>query len=514
MLRPGLHFGNACEITDADLDLIRRWAPLSLLEAMDNVVPDSLERLRHAWELAGHCDVVLRRYYVPREGNANTWGAHALETVAFARKVVDAGIPVRHLIAKPFNEPNMPRWAQWEGFGPEPEDQERYNHAVLIFVDQVKNAMPELRIGGPHLTVGNRDVKFPNNPPGYYYYHGPDLRSDSSICHEALQAFDVHFVHCYGLNSGEYRDRAHGLRFLEYEKYLRGKPIYNVESGCAINSPEPWTHNRLRGQETADYLRLLGDHHPQVKGIAFFIGGDRGWDAFRHSDGSGPGGHRPVVTMLEEALNAEPNGGNGPDPTEGKYKLLKGLSAAGIATVADLRGEIETFSDVPRLWEEHRTFDRVRYVVFHHSGRLGPHTGLDIARWHVLEKPEPRDPTTPYHFTIYEDGLLEFDARLIWTTYHSGRADVNRHAVGVCLLGDFTREDPTVQQIDTARRLIYALNEFFGGGWHKFRGLYLVPHGLVTDTQCPGRLVEDLICKGDWPVPHFFCTNTAHELLA
>lgn len=514
MLRPGLHFSNACGITDADLDIVRRWSPLSLLEAMDNVVPDSLGRLRQAWELAGHCEVVLRRYYVPREGNANTWGAHALETAAFARRVIQAGIPARFLIAKPFNEPNMPRWGQWEGFGPKPEDQERYNQAVLIFVRQFKNELPEVRTGGPHLTVGNRDVKFPNDPPGYYYYHGPDLRADSSICHEALQAFDVHFVHCYGLDSGQYRDRAHGLRFLAYEKYLPDVPIYNVESGCAINSPRPWHENTLRGEETVEYLRLLGDHYPQVKGIAFFIGGDRMWDAFRHSNDATPGSHRPVVKMVEEALRADPEPDPAPDPVEGQYKLLKGLTAAGIANVADVRGEIETFSDLPRLWKERHTFGQTRYVVFHHSAMTGPHSGLDIARWHVLEKPHPRDPTIPYHFCIHKDGLLEFDARLIWTTYHSGRADLNRQSVGVCLLGDFTKEDPTVHQIATARRLIYALNEFYGGGWHKFRGLYLVPHRLVTATQCPGRLVEDLISKGDWPVPHFFCTNTARELLA
>ena len=37
-MRPGLHFHNGSGITPADMDIIARWSPLSVLEAMEGVV--------------------------------------------------------------------------------------------------------------------------------------------------------------------------------------------------------------------------------------------------------------------------------------------------------------------------------------------------------------------------------------------------------------------------------------------------------------------------------------------
>jgi len=43
ILRPGLHVHNGSGITRADMDIIARWSPLSLLLAMDGVVNDRAE---------------------------------------------------------------------------------------------------------------------------------------------------------------------------------------------------------------------------------------------------------------------------------------------------------------------------------------------------------------------------------------------------------------------------------------------------------------------------------------
>ena len=215
-MRPGLHLHNGCGITAGDMDLIGRWSPLSVLEAMEGVVEGQTELLRDAWELAGRPPLVLRRYYSPRRGGPTVWGTHAMETVALAQRCLDVGIPLQKLMLKPFNEPNMPQWAQWEGFGDTEEDMKRYNEALLLFMETARRELPGVTIGGPHLTVGNRDVRFPNDAPGVYYYHGGDGRFESSPCYEALRALDVHFVHCYGMHPGQYADRAHGLRFVEY----------------------------------------------------------------------------------------------------------------------------------------------------------------------------------------------------------------------------------------------------------------------------------------------------------
>lgn len=316
-MRPGLHLSNGCPITPADEDIVRRWTPLSALLAMNNIVEDNaeIEKLVRLWDIAGQPLLVLRKYFGPEFGpKPNRWGVHAIECIAMARRCIERGIPANKIALKPFNEPNMPTWAQWEGFGDQPEEIERYNLALRKFIEVAKNEEPDVLIGGPHLTVGNRDVRFPNDPEGRYYY-GP-----ASLCQEALDMLDLHFVHLYGLRRGQYKDPAHGLRFLEYEKYFSGKDIYIVEGAYGIkwengNSIDP-AHNNVRGEDTVAYLRLL-DQYPQVKGITLWIGGDRGWQEYRHSDGWDGSTHRPVVRFVEEYVKNElPPGPEPPDPPD------------------------------------------------------------------------------------------------------------------------------------------------------------------------------------------------------
>jgi len=345
ILRPGLHFHNASGITPADVDIVRRWSPLSLLEAMDGVVSNQMPLLKDCWEMAGRPPLVLRLYYEPRRGGPNVWGVHAMETVVMAKKCIAAGIPVEKLILKPFNEPNMPSWANWEGFGDKEADMVRYNEALLLFIGIVKRELPGVRVGGPHLTVGNRDVRFPSDPVGVYYYHGASGLFKASRCSDALSALDVHFVHTYGMQPGQYADRAHGLRFLEYEKYLQGKDIYIVEGAYGISSGQAADQNTVRAQETAAYLRLLGENYPQVKGIALWIGGDPGvgWFAFCHSNGPNPESHRPVVYAVEAACHEgspepppEPPAPPPPAPVPTPVVEFVGLSARMMSMISVL----------------------------------------------------------------------------------------------------------------------------------------------------------------------------------
>ena len=663
MLRPGLHFHNGSGITPADMDIIARWTPLSLLLAMDGVVNQQPDLLRDAWELGGRPPLVLRRYYEPSRGGPAKWGAHASETMATADRCVAAGIPVEYLIGKPFNEPNMPGWApQWEGFGDTEDAMKRYNEALLIFIERVHQDMPGLRVGGPHLTVGNRDVRFSNDPAGVYYYHGEDMTFESSPCREALSALDVHFVHCYGMHPGQYAERAHGLRFLEYERYLRGKDVYIVEGAYGVNSGQAADQNTVRAQETVAYLELLGEKYPQVKGISLWIGGDpgAGWFAFCHSDGPNPESHRPVVYAVELACkggdplpepvpappmdpaadtwdwdaltepmieavewtapqdpsapqwsvcrvevqpetnnfslfavlppgtgaqvrfswpggevfrspqadplappgarewaasmpmfapwgayavevvgNSQRVSGLGlyaenldhrykghrpvlvffervqgqdvpeppqppepPPPAGDEYNLMKAFPAAGIEGVVDLRDEIESFSNMPALYNLWRPFGDVRFGVVHHSGSvLMSQTALSVARYRVLEL---GDPTIPYHFCIGFDGGLAFTGRLCYELPNSGDALVNAQSVSVCVLGDYRQRQPNSAQLDTLRRLMWwVLPEFFGGGWGRRRALYVIPHGRVVATECPGEKLVDALWKGrqwggDW----------------
>jgi hypothetical protein len=335
------------------MDLISRWSPLSLLEAMEGVVEGQAELLGDAWELAGGPALVLRRYYAPQKGGPVVWSTHADESVALAQRCMDVGIPLEKLMLKPFNEPNMPHWANWEGFGDTEEDMKRYNEALLAFMERARSQLPGIIIGGPHLTVGNRDVRFPNDPPVVYYYHGEDGRFESSPCYEALNALDVHFVHCYGMHPGQYKDRAHGLRFLEYEKYLPGKDMYIVEGAYGVNSGQPADQNTVRSEETVAYLRLLGEEYPQVKGIALWIGGDpgAGWFSFCHSNGSNPASHRPVVYAVERACT-----GDVPDPLPQPVPEPPALDWDGLSEEMKRRVRI---LPAPHPEEDHWTLSRV-----------------------------------------------------------------------------------------------------------------------------------------------------------
>lgn len=539
MLGPGLHFHNGCGITPADMDIIGRWSPLSLLEAMEGVVESQTELLREAWELAGRPPLVLRRYYTPRKGGPVVWSTHAMETVALAQRCLDVGIPLAKLMLKPFNEPNMPQWAQWEGFGDSEEEMKRYNEALLLFIEVAKRELPGIKIGGPHLTVGNRDVRFPNDPQAVYYYHGRDGSFESSPCHEALSALDVHFVHTYGMAPGQYADRAHGLRFLEYEKYLKGKDIYVVEGCYGVNSGQAPDQNTVRGQETVAYLKLLGDKYPQVKGVALWIGGDpgAGWFAFCHSNGPNPESHRPVVYAMEAACKAE-GGDSGsfdtsptgptqdaavypqPQPDTEKesdmetvpYKLMTAFARHGIPDVVDLRNEIESFCNMPELEKLWRPFSMLRLVVLHHSGsELAAQTPLSIARYHIAQG----GVTIPYHLCVGFDGRLYFTARLCWRLPHSGKDSTNAEGVGVCVLGNYEKQQPTDRQLDTLRRVIWSvLPEFVGGDWGQYRGLYVIPHGRLVKTLCPGaNLLDALIYRGEWPMSFDTSFGTGSALL-
>jgi len=508
MLRPGIHLSNAIGVTDADLDICSRWSPLSLLEVMDNIIEGDLQRFMDAWVRAGECEVVVRSWYEPRPGSLQRYELHARKSVALARICIGAGISPTKLLLKPFNEPNMPDWASWEGFGDKQEQIAEYGRALSTFIDVAKAELPAVRIGGPHTTVGNHDVKFPSDPPGYYYYHGPDMQFSSSPCAEALQKLDVHFVHCYALNPGEYNNRAHGLRFLEYEKYFPGKPVYNVESGCAINSQWLWHENITRGEETVAYLKLLGDEYPQVKGVAFFIGGDREWAAFRHSDSWSPQSHRPVVYKVQDACHEEPPMPPTPPPPSQDYELLKALLQSGIAEVVDLRAQIDSFCNLQILEMTGREAHDWDVVCIHHGGDERYQDPIRIARYHVLEKAPPRDATVPYDFMVGQEGRLYWTGRLRWKKRHTHLDSFNRRSVAICALGDYTKADPPPALIRTMRLLLYQLQQFQGNDWGKCRGFYLVPHRWISVTACPGRLERILIRGGDWPLPPFLGTFT------
>jgi hypothetical protein len=96
-----------------------------------------------------------------------------------------------------------------------------------------------------------------------------------------------------------------------------------------------------------------------------------------------------------------------------------------------------------------------------------------------------------YHFVIDNgtgnkpDGFIETGAR--WTRQmhggHCRQAFINEHGIGICLVGDFTRQQPTAKQLRALALLVRGLQEQF-----HIDDDHILGHGEVLGefSECPG----------------------------
>ncbi|MCK5214453.1 MAG: N-acetylmuramoyl-L-alanine amidase [Candidatus Omnitrophica bacterium] len=128
-----------------------------------------------------------------------------------------------------------------------------------------------------------------------------------------------------------------------------------------------------------------------------------------------------------------------------------------------------------------------RYIVIHHSAS-DEGSSLDIHYSHLNRGWDGAG----YHFIIdnatrgKQDGQIETTPR--WLKQRDGAhckaADMNTKAIGICLIGNFSEDKVSRQQIDS---LVYLVNEL--------RDYYNIPqknimgHGQVpgAKTECPGK---------------------------
>lgn len=147
--------------------------------------------------------------------------------------------------------------------------------------------------------------------------------------------------------------------------------------------------------------------------------------------------------------------------------------------VADLRDRLPRH---PEKAYRARALDEIEQIVIHHvgAGVNRDRDAAEIARFHV----SARDwPGIAYHFLVHPQGFLEYVGDLATIRYHCGKQ--NARSAGVCLIGDFTREQPTPRQLMRCRMLIGAIRQLTG------RGLPIVGHRDLTETgygptSCPG----------------------------
>lgn len=116
---------------------------------------------------------------------------------------------------------------------------------------------------------------------------------------------------------------------------------------------------------------------------------------------------------------------------------------------------------------------RTDYIVIHHAAHPSC-TPQDVHRWHLGNGWAG----IGYHFFVSKAG-----------TIHRGRpgstigAHVlghNTDSIGICLEGDFEKENPTTKQLDALSWLVADLQK-------KYPGVKVVGHRDLLATTCPGK---------------------------
>jgi N-acetylmuramoyl-L-alanine amidase len=98
-----------------------------------------------------------------------------------------------------------------------------------------------------------------------------------------------------------------------------------------------------------------------------------------------------------------------------------------------------------------RKLTDIRSAAIHHSATKSGSPEA-FARYHVTTNGWPG---IAYHFVIQKDGVIYWCNDPEAISYHVGNS--NRHALGICLVGDFRTQKPTPEQLDSANRLIQHL---------------------------------------------------------
>lgn len=142
----------------------------------------------------------------------------------------------------------------------------------------------------------------------------------------------------------------------------------------------------------------------------------------------------------------------------------------------------------PTLRYETRDLEAIDTLVLHHTATGPEVTPDEIAAYHTSWN---QWPGISYHYVLTSDGTLYQTQRLETMSYHV--ASRNRTSVGLCVVGDFTKGEPTEAQKA-------ALDEAVSYVWDKIqeangdRDVEIWDHAGYAlpqyATSCPGRLME------------------------
>ncbi|MBN1870426.1 MAG: N-acetylmuramoyl-L-alanine amidase [Candidatus Omnitrophica bacterium] len=128
-----------------------------------------------------------------------------------------------------------------------------------------------------------------------------------------------------------------------------------------------------------------------------------------------------------------------------------------------------------------------KYIVVHHSAT---DEGSSL-QFHSYHQNKGWD-SVGYHFVIDNgksgkpDGFIEITPRWLQQLdgAHCKASEMNTKAIGICLVGDFNKSEPTKAQKDSLAFLVKKLQRYYKIHAHKILGHKQVPG---SNTECPGK---------------------------
>jgi N-acetyl-anhydromuramyl-L-alanine amidase AmpD len=129
-----------------------------------------------------------------------------------------------------------------------------------------------------------------------------------------------------------------------------------------------------------------------------------------------------------------------------------------------------------------------KMIVVHHSAtRVGSAESFNHSH-----RARGMENGLAYHFVIdngsqgTEDGFIETGQRWVQQIHggHCKQDDINQTGIGICLVGDFSRDEPTEKQIQSLVLLIRGLQDQF-----HIPADQVVGHGEIIGefSECPGH---------------------------
>jgi len=320
----GHHLGNEGEITALDWEILALLPPTAVTWLPNygwHSQPIGADELRRILRINPYCHFIPRPYVDPgrfgdREHPNYDFVPAWLEEVKRLMDELCEYVPMGQRHMQIFNEQNMPRWSQWEGFGPRESDIRQFNEVFCFCYDVLKAHNPTFNIGFTPLTPGNHDAHFKGDPQGeHYYMHGPEVATDdlalkgihrnaaiaSCLCRDALMRADEYYAHIYvrpmfGLTAQQVvYELWGGQRYLAYASYFP-KPMDIWITECGV------THDgtAIAVEALLDWVTLLASD-PMVRGLTFWILGEH-WHGLWYKDGR----PHPVVYGLRDLIATLP----------------------------------------------------------------------------------------------------------------------------------------------------------------------------------------------------------------